>query len=450
MSFDSTVRRAGLCFTLAGCTLFTLTTGIANADSKIYVFPNPNVPYQIPLDEPPKKQAEHLFGALEKHNYSQLEKQLRRYVPELRKIDKEDIEPLDDIVTLAVTATNPEVREAFDLMIKGGRIGWSPNYQLIALFSLAKINDFNKNDTLSLCLSIDYGIYFQKGTSATKDEAIMDLNDLVNYFRSINRWRKEKWGYGFESSTLDELICLGWNGDYSPFNERDFGLMRHNKITLEIYKWNTIDASTLEQAQQVAKSTGFIRESVDETIAAIERYFFFDRSPYWDTVPTEIPEKHTIVDGKRVINHDMNNPTFTFQYFVKNGKTFGDCGDQTNLVNLFAKACGIATNITGNQKFIGGQCISHFYTIYLDPSAKLWKAYHDQLDVNRSLKTSGIPFYNHTLKPPIRLSGYSKRRLRENIPLGNSKHTQKLTLDQVKDMFGNGISGKMMKKWLMT
>ncbi len=159
MSSDNIVRKAVLGLTIGGFTLLTLVIAIAHADSTTNVFPNPGVPYQIPVDEFPKEQALYLYEVLKEYDYAQLEIHLRRYVPELRKIDEEDIEPLDDIVTLALTARNPEVREAFDLMTKGGRRGWgSFNTQLQILFWLAEQNEFDKDDTLAQAIAVVNGL----------------------------------------------------------------------------------------------------------------------------------------------------------------------------------------------------------------------------------------------------------------------------------------------------
>jgi hypothetical protein len=223
---------------------------------------------------------------------------------------------------------------------------------------------------------------------------------------------------------------------------------KDKKLPIEGYRWDTVSTNDLALARKTAEAKLWVTADVSATVQNIDKYFFFDESPYWDTVPTEMPEAYINVDGMNVVNHDMGNPSFVLRYFIQNGKAFGDCGDQTNLVMVFAKSWGISTNIIANQRQIGGEFVSHFYNIYYDALTKTWKAPSEQLDVNL-IRGQGALFYDHILKPPSKLQGYLFRKIEDSVPLGGMKYTQKLTLEEVKQMYLNGVPASQMKQWLL-
>jgi hypothetical protein len=202
-------------------------------------------------------------------------------------------------------------------------------------------------------------------------------------------------------------------------------------------------------ARKIADDKGWIQKDTDNTMANVERYFFFIQSPFFDVVPNELPEGKILIEGRYVVNHDLGNPGYTFRYFVKNGKAFGDCGDQTNIVSVFAKSWGISTNVMGTQKMISeGRFVTHFYNIYYDLASARWKAYRDQLNVNLNTAPSER-FYNHVLKPPVYLPQYPRRWVEDNVPLGNAKYTQRKTLEEVRTIYTIGVPAKTMKQWLL-
>lgn len=97
--------------------------------------------------------------------YVQLERELRK-LPDLKNATA-----VAKIAYLALNATNPEVKEAFELMIKGGtpdarEFSYSvPRYntELQVLYWLACQNEFKKDDTLALAIGMANGLWLTMG-----------------------------------------------------------------------------------------------------------------------------------------------------------------------------------------------------------------------------------------------------------------------------------------------
>lgn len=449
MSLGNIGRQVLVNLTITGCTLLTLVTGMVHADSKANAFPNPNVPYRIPLGESLKKQAKYLFAVVKQNNYSQLERQLRRYVPELRRIDKEDIEPLDDIVTLAVTATNPEVREAFDLMIKGGRRGWGFNTELQILFWLAEQKEFKKNDTLAMAMAMVNGLWVTMGTKEVKEAVRKDGNQLLGFFRQTSDWQKRIFDYDLEDYPLEAKILLAWTGNYSPIVGRNYSLKfyRNRKLPLAAYHLNNVSVRTLEKIRGVLTKKGWLQRDVGMTFEELESLFSFGsgRAVYYTSM--HVKERYLMVHDKKVINHDMTNPDFLFEHYSDKGYIFGDCGDQTTFINALSKSVGIATGIMAHQNYIKGSFLSHFFSNYYDPLTRSWKAYEGQLNIRLNMPDE---FFMHIFVPPVNQKGYLKEwMVNKCVPLGNMKYTEQYCIREIKRMFTEGVPTSQMKKWLL-
>jgi hypothetical protein len=369
----------------------------------------------------------------------------------------ESLDATEDWVYLVLNSDNPEVKEAEELKLKGGTPSQSdfkysiPNYntEQLVQYWLGKQNEFKGNDTLTQAIAMVNGLWVTIGDDQVRKAVYKDTNDLLNFFRETNEIQKARGYYCLEEYPLEAKVCLAWTGSYSPFIERNYGLMffKDKRLSLEGYKWNTIHIDDLILARKIADGKHWIKKDINDTMQNIESYFFFDR--YWDHVPNEIPEMYIAIDGERIINHDMGNPSFVFRYFAENGKAFGDCGDQTNIVSVFAKSWGISTNVMGNQKWVDSKLISHFYNIYYDSSSITWKAYSNQLKINLG-RAPGVKFFNHLLKPPVNLRAYLNRWIKDGIPLGNMKYIQELTLEEVQRMYLNGVPSQTMKRWLFS
>ena len=440
-------------FTIAGYALFALVTGIAHAESKINVFPNPNVSYQMPLDESPKEQALYLYEILKEHDYSKLEVQLRRYVPELRKIDEEDIEPLDDIVTLALTATNPEVREAFDLMIEGGRRGWgSFNTELQILFWLAEQDEFKIDDTLAQAIAMVNGLWVTMGTGEVREAVRKDMSELLSFLREAGEWQKENFDYDLEEYPLEALVCLAWTGNYSSSGGRVYPLRSLRTLDLEAYNWNTVSLETLGKMRGLMIEN-WLNWRIDRTVRDIEDYFYLGpgASKHWRYVSEASGHAVIIVDGKKVGNHDLNNADYLFKEYLEKGIVTGECGDEAILIEAFLKSAGIPATFVIRQAASEKKILdSHMYLLYYEPSNKVWKANEKQLNISIDLPHQ----YNlYIARPPTIQRGYLRYWLESKhkvVWYGNMYYIiEKLGISEIRNMFLEGVRTKEMKKWLL-
>jgi len=108
--------------------------------------------------------------------YVQLAKELRK-LPDLTNATA-----VAKITYLALNATNPEVKEAFELMIKGGTPDPRdftyavPRYntELQVLYWLAFQNEFKKDDTLALAIAMVNGLWVTMGNEEVREAVKRD------------------------------------------------------------------------------------------------------------------------------------------------------------------------------------------------------------------------------------------------------------------------------------
>ena len=107
---------------------------------------------------------------------------------ELRKLpDLKNATAVAKITYLALNARNPEVKEAFELMIQGGTPDprdftyTVPNYntELQVLYWLACRNEFKKDDTLALANAMVNGLWVTMGDGKVREAVKKDTSDLL-------------------------------------------------------------------------------------------------------------------------------------------------------------------------------------------------------------------------------------------------------------------------------
>ena len=317
--------------------LAVLADGTASADSKdfskinvgqkeINIFPNRDVPYEIPVGESPRRQAEYLFQILRDNEYADLEQQLRRYVPQPLKIlrtDKGNVEALDDIVALAVTATDPEVKEAFNLMTRAGTRGGGSlfNTRLEVLYWLAERNECDTNDTLALAIALVTTLSLELGDNSVRKLVYRYANENLNLGREIEKWqRSEGLGYSLSDSSLLGKICWAWNGNESTV----FGTHRlvdyisnGRKMDSAAYEYNFSTPVEMRRMRKWMARNELIRPTAGDTAEALEEYLWFDPGgdltfPHWDYVASG-PKAHN------------QNAGFHLRNLQKSGRSSGGC-----------------------------------------------------------------------------------------------------------------------------
>jgi len=276
---------------------------------------------------------------LENGGYGDLATQLRA-LPEITDgITVTDTEALEDIATLALAGTDPEVREAFDLIVNGGigtdLVDYGPawNTQLQILFRLAQEDEFRPNDTLAQAIAMSNGIWVAMGDDVVDQAVYRDVGGLLSFHRNRNPQ--------VENYPLEALLALAWRGNYSTSPGREpnhlSNLYVHSGFGSFVYTWNTPD--NLEPYRDWMTERGFILGSTAETVSHLERWVYWsDFGVHWTYASGD---EMILVDGFPHVNHDIGNPDFTFNDLLEDNMAVGDCGDETTIVGAFLSSIGV-------------------------------------------------------------------------------------------------------------
>lgn len=413
------------------------------------------------------------------------------YLSELEKIDKElasqlenlpelknkkfysagKLEALEDIVCLYLHASNPEVKEAFDLMTRGGVPNQKdfrypvPKYNaaLEVLFWIAEQNEFRKDDTLALAMAMVHGLYITIGDENVSKAVYKDSDDLLRFFRETNRMQMARGLYPLESYPLEAKVALAWTGGDPARGGRIYHSLlsnpgwRHSKILnthhiseyehrmmdLDGYRWNTISASTLRKMRMMMVQRLWMLKNVDGTIKTLEEYFYFTgQREHW--LFTQPNDEIISFGGQKTINHNMNNPELVFDHYLRTGKGLGVCGDEASLVESLSKSWGISTlRLTRTYSTDTG---NHDHVFYYEPVTRTWKCYEKQLRAGKSEKWNVYIF-----RPPVIQRNYFKyrhERYRSWMKMFNLYYTMEGSPgDQLADLFVKGIPTSQVKKW---
>lgn len=302
------------------------------------------------------------------------------------------------ITYLALNATNPEVKEAFELMINGGTASQGDfkyytvpayNTELQVLYWIASQRQLKRDDTLALAISMSNGFWVTIGDSRVQPQVRKDVVELLDFFRETDALQQ---AYGYprlEQLPLEAKIALTWlGGDTGTHGPHAISGPQTKHSSLEVqmdlasYEWDNVNLTTLRQMRDYVKEEGWISSSIDQTVASLEDYFLvngnsqFHRTDSWDVTVQ--------VNGETVPARNMNNANINFQYYLRNGYAIGVCEDQMTLVSALLRSWGIATLTVSYYWPLGNWYDGHSNTMYYDAASTTWKVYPYQL---------GIPFY---------------------------------------------------------
>ncbi|MCJ7505485.1 hypothetical protein MUP05_03310 [Candidatus Bathyarchaeota archaeon] len=405
---------------------------------------------------------------------------------ELRKLpDITNATAVAKITYLALNATNLEVREAFELMIKGGTpdqrdftyLAPSWNTELQVLYWLACQNEFKKDDTLALAMAMVNGLWVTMGDDKVREAVRKDASDLLSFFRETDVLQQQKGFWRLEGYPLEAKVCLAWTGSITPnfsnlpliwgigrnYQTRSLGYLANGiRVNIEGYSWNTVDVATLKLMQEMMTREGWISSDIYKTIAFLEEYFYFSRRHligHWDKEPVFI-----MVDGRQSYDYTIGNVDWQYDFFVRTGNFQGQCTDESQWIDAWAKSWGIATNTvwrgaidSSGQTF--PQDPQHFHPVFFDPASRSWKASAVQLGVEE--KEAGTrPLVFAMFRPPVNQQRYFKNIGRTpfhpnlNWLYGlNSNmfywYPQMTTLKEISAVLTAGLSTSEMKQWLL-
>jgi hypothetical protein len=406
---------------------------------------------------------------------------------ELRKLpDITNATAVAKITYLALNATNPEVKEAFELMIRGGTP--DPKYfaykvpeyntELQILYWLACRNEIRKDDTLTLAIAIVNGLWITVGDENVRDAARKDTTELLEFLRSTNDLQRKNRYFCLEDYPLEAKICLGWTGSITPnlsslplvwgagrnYGARSIGYHANGtKVNIEGYNWNTVSLATLKSMQNKMASEGWIKKDVCDTIAFLEEYFYFSSRHllgHWEKEPAFM-----MVDGRMSYDYTIGNVDWEFDFYQRTSTFQGQCTDESQWIDAWARSWGIATNTIWRGGFDSKgetppnlKYVQHFHPIIYDPSSKCWKASRIQLGVGTEAGTE--PLFLLMFRPPVDQQRYFLVPARTpfhpdlNWLYGNSPnifywHPRKINLKEIEAMFTSGLATFEMKQWLL-
>jgi hypothetical protein len=213
----------------------------------------------------------------------------------------------------------------------------------------------------------------------------------------------------------------------------------------------------------IMASNSWIAKEPSVTIPSLEKYFYFsDRHlpGHWEKEPAFI-----MVNGRRVHDYTIGNVNWQLDFYLQTGKFQGQCTDESQWIDAWAKSWGIATTTiwrgwldpegkTPPELFY----VQHFHPIFYDPSSKSWKA--SQIQLNVSSEVADEPVFFMMFRPPVDLGKYFNSRARTSYYpqvdwlYGNNPnmfywYPRLLTLNQIAEMFTSGLPTPEMKQWLL-
>jgi len=384
------------------------------------------------------------------------------------------------ITYLALNATNPEVKDAFELMMKGGTPSPSdftytvPNYntELQILYWLACQNEFKKDDTLALAIAMVNGLWVTMGDNQVGEAVRNDTNSLLRFGRQTSEW---EWSaglpYNLENYPLEAKIAWAWTGTATTLGG-PYGLIRYSsyheatptyrqpwpigRLPIEGYEWNRMSVATLRIIQDHVMQKSDPKD-VNKYIATWEDYFFGGfmgtATNHWTfvTYPDVIPN----VNGVDVRDGGAMNIQYQMKRILNGENAIGDCGAETALMDAFAKAVGIASLNTWRVTLDRGYKASDAAMIYYDPQDLDWKIYSERIGQTMLGKGDILPsdkldFWIY--KPPTHLPGFL--RASAGTPTGPSYSGEMffalkgITKSDLNSMLINGVPTSEMKEWL--
>jgi hypothetical protein len=384
------------------------------------------------------------------------------------------------ITYLALNATDPEVKEAFQLVMKGGTpdprdFRYSvPTYntELQVLYWLALQNQFKKDDTLALAIAMVNGLWVTMGDDQVIQAIYNDANGMLNLGRETSQWQKSLGlPYNLEDYPLEAKCSWAWRGNDTPshgpyaLGGQEYALRNYKlwKLDLKGYQWDTVSIDTLRTMRNLMSEKKWINGDINTLVENLEKHFWFSRNAWVSPSSTDT----VVIDNESYHPKNLNNADFEFQYFAKNGSGIGVCEDAMTLLDALCKSCGIATipkmaywnvNRPNDQRLYGG----HTHILYFDASKRVWTGYAEELLMGErnGVADENTPVDVYVLRLPIFQQKYLGKRSDSQIPVTPSAWKWSevnnayfaiydTTLRKTCDLFSEGVPSLQMKQWLL-
>ena len=380
---------------------------------------------------------------------------------------------LAKITYLALNATNPEVKEAIELMLKGGAPDTSdftysvPRYntELQVLYWLASQNEFKRDDTLALAIAMVNGLWVTMGDEQVREAVRNDTNNLLLFLRETSELQKQKGYDQLEGYPLEAKVALAWTGGLSmhwlgPLTQPKVPMRleyyKTQRLPTVVYEKDTVSVRVLREMRKIAKERGWWLEKPAKSVGFIEKFFYFtDHGRNWEYVnPPQLNLDDNGLDAELDIDWQFNR-------FVNGIPPRGDCMTEATWVNAWAKSIGIATVLHWmyrlGQPAGSKSWYSHHYAIYFDSSRRVWTA-----DANQLLNTiPDDPQYKEyqmryfVFRPPVDQVGYLDYRIGWTGDVPDYYYRKlaycftEIGFGQAQSMMLTGVQTAQMKQWLL-
>lgn len=357
------------------------------------------------------------------------------------------------IAYLALDATNSEVKEAFQLMMKGGTpYGGDfsypvPNYntELQVLYWLAESAEFKRDDTLVLAIAMTHGIWITEGDNEVRQSVRNDVSDFLVFLRETSQFQDLRGYFSLEKYPLEAKVCLAWRGDQSSVRSyhdpRDY---LSKRMDTKAYRWATIEVGTLIQMRDLMDKKGWVGPKVMSTVTTLESLFFTRSNSRWIYPKTD---DVISINGQDIANHNFNSADLEFTYYSEYGDGIGWCSDEMGFLNALCKSWGIATTSLWGDRIVNGEKLSgHTHVIFFDPRDRTWRADPAQLQIDVD---SGFNSF-FIFKPKITLTGFPESNRGAGLRYVFSKFVMNQThVAEIRTMFLLGVEASQMKQWLL-
>ena len=318
------------------------------------------------------------------------------------------------ITYLALNATNPEVKEAFQLMIKGGTPDPTdfeytvPNYntELQLLYWLALDNEFKRDDTLALAIAMVNGLWVSIGDEQVRQAVRKDTSDLLAFFRETDSMQGTKGFHRLENYPLEAKVALAWTGGQSVdvAKQHAASLYLQKRYPMVAYRWCVTTVDTLREMRRTMVEEGWWRADVNNVAKKVIDYFWYD-DPHWVYTLHGGPTRTITVDGVNMSNFEYGSTNYVFwQQYVKEGVVYGVSYDFLPFVDSWLKSVGIASNDV--WMVVAERPRYHWFNdfnTYYDPFTSTWTAYSGQINV-WSFGDSPAEFI--VFRPPVHQNDY--------------------------------------------
>jgi len=300
-----------------------------------------------------------------------------------------------------------------------------PNYntQLQVLFYLVKDRNVPKDYyVVALACGLAYGSVITIGDHEVNQEIrkyvsqrfdqIIETDEIIQQY-SVD-WQVKDYPLEADLGLVwGAPATLYWNKQKEPLFWYD--IFRNRQMNIEDFNWFFIENDTLKDMQRWMIKKGFVdlsvedsaidmqhitnefpkeyNDKIDKLMANLNDYLYFGKNHFRGN-PNELID----VEEVKILAGTIFNPDWQWRQFIKTGKFYGTCGEDTTAENMLAKSIGISCY----HGFIFAMKNKHIYTHTII-------RYYNSIDGMLKTTPCQIYFYKttgHEGSPPVSHDGW--------------------------------------------